>query len=91
MWRALRGWGAGALQAVRGLAEAMSAELGMEVYTFSVFHVFFEQYLTIASTSLHILGAPFPPPRVLAPSCQLYCTCLWFRERTCSPAVDACI
>lgn len=79
--QAVRGWGAGTLQAVRGLAEAMSAEVGVEVYIFSVFHVFFEQYLTIASTSLHILGAPSSPPLLLAPSCQLYCTCLLFRER----------
>ena len=36
--------------------DKMSAELGLRIYTFSVWHIFFEQYLTIAKDSLHILG-----------------------------------
>ncbi len=39
----------------------MSEELGLHIYTFSVFHVFFEQYLTIGSMSVQILGGPPPP------------------------------
>lgn len=50
------------------LVDKMSAELGLRIYSFSVWHIFFEQYLTIARDSLHILGGcarpcnPPPPP-----------------------------
>lgn len=46
----LNGQGAfiGALAAAREFADAASRELGLKVYPYSVFHVFFEQYLTPA-------------------------------------------
>ena len=43
---------------MRALASKLSKQLGLEVYTFSVFHVFFEQYLDIGSTSVNVLGTP---------------------------------
>ncbi len=49
------------MQAVRQLAADMSAELGLDVYTFSVFHVYFEQYLTMGWMSARLLGAPAAP------------------------------
>lgn len=52
------------MQAVTSLVDAMSAELGLRIYSFSVWHIFFEQYLTIAKDSLHILGVrPSPVQR----------------------------
>ena len=42
---------------MQSLVDKMSAELSMRIYSFSVWHIFFEQYLTIARDSLHILGA----------------------------------
>ena len=39
------------------MVDRMSDKLGLSIFSFSVFHVFFEQYLTIARDSLHILGA----------------------------------
>ena len=44
------------LQAVTTLVDKMSAELGLRIYSFSVWHIFFEQYLSIAKDSIHILG-----------------------------------
>lgn len=38
----------GALAAARRFADTASRELGLRVYPYSVFHVFFEQYLTPA-------------------------------------------
>ena len=46
------------MQAVRAMAARLSQKLGLDIYVFSVFHVFFEQYLDIGSTSIRILGAP---------------------------------
>ena len=43
------------------MVDRMSEKLGLSVFSFSVFHVFFEQYLTIARDSLHILGAHLQP------------------------------
>lgn len=40
----------------RTLARA-SRELGLDVYSFSVFHVFFEQYLTIGGAAARLLLA----------------------------------
>ncbi|KAL6768530.1 SSD3 [Auxenochlorella protothecoides x Auxenochlorella symbiontica] len=45
-----------ALQASRGFAEEQSRALGLPVYAYSIFHVFFEQYLTIAGEAATILG-----------------------------------
>ena len=39
------------------MVDRLSEKLGLSIFSFSVFHVFFEQYLTIARDSLHILGA----------------------------------
>ncbi|KAL4457923.1 hypothetical protein ABPG75_012788 [Micractinium tetrahymenae] len=46
-----------ALQAVRGFAARLSSSLGLRVYPYSVFHIFFEQYLTIAGEALALLGS----------------------------------
>ncbi|KAL4425013.1 hypothetical protein ABPG77_002898 [Micractinium sp. CCAP 211/92] len=46
-----------ALQAVRGLAARLSSALGLRVYPYSVFHIFFEQYLSIAGEALALLGS----------------------------------
>ncbi|KAL6781423.1 SSD3 [Auxenochlorella protothecoides x Auxenochlorella symbiontica] len=45
-----------ALKASRGFAEEQSRALGLQVYAYSIFHVFFEQYLTIAGEAATILG-----------------------------------
>jgi len=39
------------------MVDRLSEKLGLSIFSFSVFHVFFEQYLTIARDTLHILGA----------------------------------
>lgn len=44
-------------QAVRGFAARASAQLGLRIFPFSVFHVFFEQYLTIGGEALTLLGS----------------------------------
>lgn len=44
------------MQAAREMAETMTRTIGREVYTFSVFHVFFEQYITIGRASILVLG-----------------------------------
>lgn len=45
----------GSWQAVRRTLERASSELGLDVYSFSVFHVFFEQYLTIGGAAARLL------------------------------------
>ena len=55
------------------MVDRISEDLSLSIFSFSVFHVFFEQYLTIARDSLHILGAPVPPSATLGlPSCVLH-------------------
>lgn len=44
-------------QAVRGLAARLSSALGLRVYPYSLFHIFFEQYLTIGGEALALLGS----------------------------------
>lgn len=44
-------------QAVRQFAAQLSKQLGLDVYMFSIFHVFFEQYLGIRGTAIRLLGA----------------------------------
>lgn len=44
-------------QAVRELAAAASTQLGLRLYPYSVFHIFFEQYLTIGGEALALLGS----------------------------------
>eukprot|EP00887_Chlorella_sp_A99_P002624 scaffold6.g2624.t1 len=46
----------GALQSARDFAAAAAAELGVDVFSFSPFHIFFEQYLTIDGEALVLLG-----------------------------------
>lgn len=50
-------WSACCPQAVREFAAQLSKQLGLDVYTFSIFHVFFEQYLGIRGTAIRLLGA----------------------------------
>lgn len=47
-----------ALRAARSLAESASRDLGLDVYVYSVFHVFFEQYLDLASQAGRLLALP---------------------------------
>ena len=51
------------------MVDRMSQRLQLSVYSFSVFHVFFEQYLTIARDSIRILGAPRRPARHMRAHC----------------------
>lgn len=48
--------GLAVMQAVRALLERAGNELGLDVYAFSVFHVFFEQYLTIGAAAARLLA-----------------------------------
>ena len=43
------------LQAVREFLAKVKQDLGLDVYSFSIFHVFFEQYLTIGHDALVLL------------------------------------
>ncbi len=43
------------VQAVRSFLARVKQDLGLDVYSFSVFHVFFEQYLTIGHDALVML------------------------------------
>jgi len=42
-------------QAVRRMLERARAELGLDVYAYSVFHVFFEQYLNVGAAAARLL------------------------------------
>ena len=42
---------------MRGLLERVRAELGLDIYSFSVFHVFFEQYLSVGRDAAALLAA----------------------------------
>lgn len=44
------------LQAVREFLGGIKQDLGLDVYSFSIFHVFFEQYLTIGREALVMLA-----------------------------------
>jgi Niemann-Pick C1 protein len=48
----------GALSAARTFTADASAALGLRIYPYSIFHVFFEQYLTVGHTAVTLLGAP---------------------------------
>lgn len=43
-------------QAVRDFTKRVSTELGLDIYPYSVFHIFFEQYLTIQKDAVVLLG-----------------------------------
>ena len=44
-------------QASRDFAAAASERLGLRVFPYSIFHIFFEQYLTIGGEALTLLGS----------------------------------
>ena len=44
-------------QASREFAAAASERLGLLVFPYSIFHIFFEQYLTIGGEALTLLGS----------------------------------
>ncbi|KIZ01590.1 Niemann-Pick C1 protein Flags: Precursor [Monoraphidium neglectum] len=48
----------GALKAARAFAATASRDLGLEVFPYSVFHVFFEQYLTPVRDAAYMVGLP---------------------------------
>ena len=48
-------WGCVCVQAVREFLAKVKQDLGLDVYSFSIFHVFFEQYLTIGHDALVLL------------------------------------
>jgi Niemann-Pick C1 protein len=41
---------------MRDFASRLGSQLGLDVYSYSVFHIFFEQYLTIAGEAMVLLG-----------------------------------
>ena len=45
------------MQAVRDFLSSIKGSLGLDVYSFSVFHVFFEQYLSIGRDAAVLLVA----------------------------------
>jgi hypothetical protein len=45
------------VQATREFAAAASERLGLRIFPYSVFHIFFEQYLTIGGEALTLLGS----------------------------------
>ena len=45
------------VQAVRDFLDSIKGSLGLDVYSFSVFHVFFEQYLSIGRDAAVLLVA----------------------------------
>lgn len=47
-----------ALSAARDFTETASRELGLEVYPYSVFHIFFEQYLDVRRSAALLVGLP---------------------------------
>lgn len=46
-----------ALAATRDLAARASSALGLDVFAYSIFHIFFEQYLTLGGEALTMLGS----------------------------------
>lgn len=58
--RHISGWQTGcvrAAQAVKAFVEKARKDLGLDVYAYSVFHIFFEQYGSIRSQAAVLLGA----------------------------------
>ena len=47
-----------ALSAARDFSAKASAELGLRIYPYSVFHIFFEQYLNVTRDALLLVGLP---------------------------------
>ena len=44
-------------QAIRSLVDKVRTDLDLDVFPFSVFHIFFEQYISIVSDAAWLLGA----------------------------------
>ena len=44
------------MQAVRDFTEAVNKKLGINMYPYSIFHIFFEQYLYVVKNSIRLLG-----------------------------------
>jgi len=55
-----------ALAAARDFAAAASAQLGLDVFPYSVFHVYFEQYLGVGREAAALLGGPLAAVAVAA-------------------------
>ncbi len=47
-----------ALRAARDFAATASAELGLHIYPYSIFHIFFEPYLNVGRDALLLVGTP---------------------------------
>ena len=45
-----------AVQAIRDFTEATNQKLGINMYPYSIFHIFFEQYLYVVQSSIWLLG-----------------------------------
>lgn len=75
-------------QAVRELAARASARLGLRLYPYSPFHIFFEQYLTIGGEALTLLSSGAPrggaPRRARAPGRRALRCC---EEREAAPCL----
>ena len=44
------------MQAVRDFTHATNKKLGIQMYSYSIFHIFFEQYLYVVQNSIWLLG-----------------------------------
>ena len=44
------------MQAIRDFTEATNKKLGIQMYPYSIFHIFFEQYLYVVQNSVWLLG-----------------------------------
>lgn len=44
------------LQAIREFTAATNKKLGLQMYPYSIFHIFFEQYLYVVQSSMWLLG-----------------------------------
>jgi len=44
------------VQAIRDFTHATNKKLGIQMYSYSIFHIFFEQYLYVVQNSIWLLG-----------------------------------
>lgn len=44
------------MQAIRDFTEVTNKKLGIQMYPYSIFHIFFEQYLYVVQNSIWLLG-----------------------------------
>ncbi len=73
MLAAFRVWVA-CMQAVRNFLQGIRESLGLDVYSFSVFHVFFEQYLSIGRDAVVLLVAALVAVTIIT---LLFTASLW--------------